>query len=131
VLACVGCSGAETVAVSRLSELEVVSAFARLARDKAISSNQRDRAAAAFVSDLAAWHIVELTPEVAATARRLLVQHVLRAGDAVQLSAALVLQSGLGEPLEEFVAHDARIKRRGPCRAAGGPRLRKRIFPAT
>jgi uncharacterized protein len=97
------------VALSRLSELEVVSAFARLARDGAISVAQRDRAAAAFVGDLMAWHVIELTPDVMATARRLLMQHHLRAGDAVQLSAALVLQVGLGDALEEFVAYDHRI----------------------
>jgi predicted nucleic acid-binding protein len=97
------------VTVSRVSEIEVVSAFARFARDEAISSAQCDRAAVAFVGDLAAWHVVELTPEVAMTARQLLLKHVLRAGDAVQLSSALVLQTGLGEPLEEFVAHDMRL----------------------
>jgi predicted nucleic acid-binding protein len=97
------------VALSRLSEVEVVSAFARLARDEAISVAQRDRAVAAFVGDLMAWHVIELTPDVMATARRLLMQHQLRAGDAVQLSAALVLQVGLGESLEEFVAYDHRI----------------------
>jgi predicted nucleic acid-binding protein len=97
------------VALSRHSEVEVVSAFARLAREEAMSVAQRDRAAAAFVSDLMAWHVVESTPEVMATARRLLLQHQLRAGDAVQLSAALVLQVGLGEALEEFVAYDVRI----------------------
>jgi predicted nucleic acid-binding protein len=97
------------VALCRLSEVEVVSAFATLARDQAISVAQRDRAAAAFVSDLMAWHVIELTPDVVATARRLLMQHQLRAGDAVQLSAALVRQVGLGEALEEFVAYDHRI----------------------
>jgi uncharacterized protein len=97
------------VALCRLSEVEVVSAFARLARDQAISMQQRDRASAAFVSDLTAWHVIELTPDVMATARRLLLQHHLRAGDALQLSAALVLQAGLGEALEEFVAFDRRL----------------------
>jgi predicted nucleic acid-binding protein len=99
----------DAVAVSRLSEVEVVSAFARLARDRSISAAQRDRAVAAFVGDLLAWHVVELTPDVVATARRLLQQHHLRAGDAVQLAAALVLQVGLEEMLEEFVAYDDRI----------------------
>jgi hypothetical protein len=89
--------------------VEVVSAFARLARDEAISPKQRDRATAAFVLDLMAWHVVELTPEVAATSRRLLLQRSLRAGDAVQLAAAIILQAGLREPLEEFVAYDARL----------------------
>jgi hypothetical protein len=36
-------------------------------------------------------------------------QHQLCTGDAVQLSAALVLQTGMGEALEEFVAYDHRI----------------------
>jgi uncharacterized protein len=97
------------VALSRLSEVEVVSAFARLARDGAISVAQRDPATAALVSDLLAWHVIELTPDVMATARRLLMQHQLRAGGAVQLSAAPVVQVGLAEALEEFVAYDHRI----------------------
>jgi hypothetical protein len=61
---------------------------------------QRDRAVAAFASDLNAWHVIELSSDVMATARRLLMQHQLRAGDAVQLSAALVLQVCLEEALE-------------------------------
>jgi hypothetical protein len=77
--------------------------------DQASSMTQRDRAAAAFVSDLMAWHVVELTPDVLATARRLLMHHQLRAGDAVQLSSALVLQVGPEEVLEEFVAYDQRV----------------------
>jgi predicted nucleic acid-binding protein len=99
----------ESVAVSRLSEVEVVSAFARLTREQAISSVQRDRATAAFVGDLMAWHVVELTSDVTTTARRLLLQYHLRAGDALQLAAALVLQAGLGEALKQFVAYDERI----------------------
>jgi len=97
------------VAVSRLSEVEVVSAFARLARDKAISRPQRDRVVAAFVADLAAWHVVEVTPEVVTTARRLLMQHALRSGDAVQLAGALVLQAGMGREFQALVAYDHRV----------------------
>ncbi len=97
------------VALCRLSEVEVISAFARLAREEAISSAERDRAAAAFVADIPAWTVVEITPEVARTARRLLLQHTLRSGDAVQLGAALVLQERIGRPLQEFVAYDRRL----------------------
>lgn len=97
------------VAVSRLSEVEVVSAFARLARDKAISGAQRDRMVGAFLTDLTAWNVVEITPPVVATARRLLLQHPLRSGDAVQLACALVLQSGLGQALDGVVAYDLRV----------------------
>jgi len=100
---------AEDVALCRLSEVEVISAFARLAREEAISCPERDRAAAAFVADIPAWTVVEITPEVARTARRLLLQHTLRSGDAVQLGAALVLQEAIGRPLQEFVAYDRRL----------------------
>lgn len=97
------------VGLCRLSEAEVVSALARLARDEAISVAQRDAAVAAFVADLGAWTVVELQPEVTRIARRLLLQHPLRAGDALQLGAALTLQEALARPLEEFVAFDARL----------------------
>jgi predicted nucleic acid-binding protein len=97
------------VAVSRLSEVEVVSAFARLCREGAISAEQRDRAATAFVADLAAWHVVEMIPDVVRSARTLLLRRSLRAGDAIQLAAALVLQAALGDPLRAFVVYDQRL----------------------
>jgi len=97
------------VAVSRLSEIEVVSALARLEREAAISRPQRNRAIAAFTTDLAAWHVVELSPDVVATARTLLVRHVLRAGDAIQLASAHVLRTALGQDLEALVAYDQRV----------------------
>jgi len=96
------------VAVARLSEVEVVSAFARLSREESITTAQRDRVLTAFVTDLAAWTVVEMTPEVVSTARQLLVRHPLRTGDAVQLASALVLSAAIG-PLDAFVAHDARL----------------------
>lgn len=97
------------VAICRLSEVEVVSALARLTREKVISISQRDRAAAAFVADVASWYIVEVTTDVVRTARRLLLQHSLRSGDALQLAAALHLQSGIGVALAAFVAYDLRL----------------------
>ncbi|MBI3982026.1 MAG: type II toxin-antitoxin system VapC family toxin [Gemmatimonadetes bacterium] len=97
------------VAVCRLSEVEVVAAFARLARDRAMSVAQRDRAVAAFAADLAAWTVVEIQPDVTKTARRLLLRHPLRAGDAIQLGAALVLQEALAQPIDEFVAYDEQL----------------------
>ena len=97
------------VVVCRLSEVEVVSAFARLARDNVLSRVQRDRVVAAFVADLTTWHIVEVTPDVVQTARRLLLQHTLRSGDALQLASALVLQTGIGQPLDSLVAYDHRL----------------------
>lgn len=99
----------EGVAISRLSEVEVVSAFERLNRATAMTGDERDHAARTFVADLDRWVVVDLTPEVTARARELLVRHPLRAGDAVQLASALVLGERLGEPLEAFVASDRRL----------------------
>jgi predicted nucleic acid-binding protein len=97
------------------SEVEVVSAFARLMREGAISAAQRDTATAAFVADLSAWLIVELQADVTKTARRLLLQYPLRAGDALQLGAALALQDAVSRPLEEFVAYDVRLLNAARC----------------
>lgn len=97
------------VAVSRLTEVETVSAMARLWRESSISEASRDDAIAAFLADLAGWDLVEIVPEVTARARELIVRHPLRAADALQLASALVLQSHLGERLDGFVAFDKRL----------------------
>lgn len=96
------------VAVARLSEVEVVSALARLAREGGITTAQRDRAAAAFVADLSSWMIVEVTPAVTNLAQELLLRHPLRSGDAIQLGSALMIQESVGA-LEAFVAQDVRL----------------------
>jgi hypothetical protein len=100
---------AGSVAVSRLSEVEVPSALARLAREGRLSVRLRDRALTAFLADLAAWHVVELSVAVTALARSRLLQHPIRTGDAIQLASALWLQSALSEPLSGFVAFDDRL----------------------
>jgi predicted nucleic acid-binding protein len=105
------------VAVSRLSEVEVVSAFARLGRDDAVTTQQRGRIARAFVRDLAVWTVVEVTPKVARRTRELLLRHPLRVGDAIQLASALVLQDELDVVLDAFVEYDARL--RDAARAEG------------
>jgi len=90
-------------------QFEVVSALARLAHERARSVAQRDRAVAAFVADIDAWHVVEITVGVTATARRLLLQHSLRSGAALQLACALRLQDGMRAPLRAFIAHNQRL----------------------
>jgi hypothetical protein len=100
---------AEHVAVSRLTEVEVVSAFARLARESAVSDDRRDDMTAAFLADLDGWVVVDMGTEVTARARRLLVHHALRAGDAIQLASALVLESRVAGALDAFVASDRRL----------------------
>lgn len=95
-------------AASRLSEVEVASALVRGAREGAFTLEERDRALASVENDFAALIIVELTPEITADARALLLRHRLRAGDAVQLASCLYLQRELSQSLP-FVAFDDRL----------------------
>jgi predicted nucleic acid-binding protein len=96
-------------ATSRLSEVEVVSALTRRAREGDIASADADRAIAALVDDLSALLIVELLPEVTAVARSLLRRHTLRTADTIQLGSCLYLAEQLGERIP-FVAFDARVR---------------------
>jgi uncharacterized protein len=97
------------VAVSRLSEVEVPSALARLARQGQLSSRRHRLAVTAFVTDIAAWHIVELTSEITALARTQLTRYDLRTGDAVQLASALWLRKALPETTIDLMAYDTRL----------------------
>lgn len=95
------------VAVSRLSEVEVPSALARLARERRLSARARDRAVKGFITDFAAWHVIEITTAVTALARTLLHRHDLRAGDAIQLASAIWLRQAV--PLSGVLAFDTRL----------------------
>lgn len=97
-----------TAASSRLSEVEVSSGIVRRAREGAFTMQQRDRMLAAVVRDIPALAMVEMTPEITADARTLLVRHSLRASDAVQLASCLYLQRQLAEPVP-LVAFDERL----------------------
>ena len=94
--------------VSRLAEVEVASALARLAREVSLPAGRLDAAISSFLADLADWHVVEVNEDVTKRARELLVVHPLRASDAIQLSSALTFESRLGSPVE-FVSHDRRL----------------------
>jgi predicted nucleic acid-binding protein len=106
----------DVVATSRLSEVEVVSAVIRRAREGAFGGRERDRALEALAIDLGAMHVVEILPEIATKARGLLLRHPLRAGDAIQLASCVFLQQELGEPVR-FVVFDERL--RAAARAEG------------
>ena len=97
-----------TAASSRLSQVEVSSGIVRRAREGAFTIQQRDRMLAAFLRDIPALAIVEMTSEIVADARTLLLEHPLRAGDAVQLASCLYLQRQLARPVP-FVAFDGRL----------------------
>lgn len=115
-------------ATSRLSEVEVASALVRRSREGAFSAEERDRALASLVDDLATLIVVELTTEIAADARALLLRHRLRAGDAVQLASGLYLQRATRQPLP-FVAFDGRLAeaaRHEGMTVVGGMKSRRR-----
>jgi predicted nucleic acid-binding protein len=121
--------GAGPVAISRLSEVEVPSALARLVREGRLAGRRRDRAVHAFVTDVAAWHIMEVTSVVTDLARTLLRQYDLRAGDAVQLASALRLRQAL--PAVSLLAFDVRLlaaaeAEQMPVLSAGRPPRRPR-----
>jgi uncharacterized protein len=96
------------IATSRLSAIEVASALARREREGAFTAVERDRALKRLNADLAAWILVELTAELTADAQTLLVRHILRSGDAVQLASCLYLQRETGERIS-FAAFDDRL----------------------
>ncbi|MDB4952552.1 MAG: uncharacterized protein JWO36_121 [Myxococcales bacterium] len=98
-----------TPAVSRLSEAEISSAFARRQREGALLERLHRRALKALQSDLAQFHVVELSPEVVARVHGLLSAHPLRAADELQLASALTLREGVGTDIV-FVAYDARLR---------------------
>jgi predicted nucleic acid-binding protein len=95
------------VAISRLSEVEVPVALARLVREGRLSPRAGDRAIAALATDVAAWHVVEVTTTVTAMARQLLRRYDLRAGDAIQLASASWLRQAV--PVISLAAFDARL----------------------
>jgi predicted nucleic acid-binding protein len=95
-------------ATSRLSTIEIASALARREREGAFTTAERDRAVRRLNADLAAYILVELTAELSGNAQALLLRHVLRSGDAVQLASCLYLQRETGQRVM-FAAFDERL----------------------
>lgn len=102
----------ETVAVSRLSAVEIASALARRTREGDLSARDRDRLLAALARDLEGLHVVELTAAVAEAATAHLARHPLRAGDAVQLASATLVRDRLRRPVQ-LLSFDDRLTRAG------------------
>lgn len=105
---------------SRLSEVEVVSALARQAREGWLSAAERDLALAAWRSEMQRMDLIELTATITARARVLLWRHTLRAGDAIQLASAMHLSQAAGAIA--ILAYDARL-----CAAARAEGLRPAV----
>jgi uncharacterized protein len=90
------------------SEIECVSALARLEREGAMSADMVSAAVARRKSLGSAWHEVQPSQVLRDTAVRLLRVHPLRGADAVQLASAVVAADG--EPSSiELVTMDTRL----------------------
>jgi predicted nucleic acid-binding protein len=98
---------------SRMTIVEVISAFARRVRDDSLSSDEFTALGDAFRSDcLNRYQIMPPTLEIVDLACSLLVRHPLRAYDATQLATGLVAQKFLiaqNYPLLMFLSSDDRL----------------------
>lgn len=90
------------------TEVECVSALARLERDDAMTDATIITALERLDSLVQAWHEVQPIAALRGAARRLLRVHNLRAADALQLAAAVVAAEGLPASLE-IVTLDERL----------------------
>lgn len=82
--------------------------MARRTRERTIAESDRDRVLAALSVDLEALFVIELTPAVVRRGVELLVDHPLRAADALQLASCLTLAQELRHPVS-FAAFDQRL----------------------
>lgn len=89
--------------------VEIASALARRCREGTFTEAERDRTVARLAADFRSFIIVELSEAVTSRAIGLTARRSLRAGDAVQLAAALELRERLEEPVE-FLTFDERLR---------------------
>ncbi len=87
---------------------EITSAIERRARDGLLSRPQRRQVLARLDLLAGSWDEVADMPAVRSRANALLARHALRAADAGQLGAALVVQEQVARPLT-FVCLDSRL----------------------
>lgn len=88
--------------------VECASAVARLERDGSLEPDDASECFRRLEALAAGWHVVEPSDLVERTARRLLRTHDLRAGDSLQLAAALVIAEQQPATLE-VVCRDRRL----------------------
>jgi predicted nucleic acid-binding protein len=78
------------VFISRVTEVEVSSTFARRVREGTISSREREEVESAFCDDCQnLYHVIDLNEEVIELAKNLVIHYPLRAYDAIQLASAI------------------------------------------
>jgi predicted nucleic acid-binding protein len=92
------------------SPVECGSAVHRLRREGTFGAEEAAQVLTALTAAFDAANVVQPGDDVAATALRLLAVHPLRAGDALQLAAALVWAQGSRPGGREFVCLDDRLR---------------------
>jgi len=97
------------IAVWWLTDVECASALARKERERKLPSDSLDTAANHLRELAIQWHEIEPTSELRELAKRLLRSYPLRAGDAAQLAAAVILAENLPASLA-FVSLDQRLR---------------------
>lgn len=90
------------------SEIECVSAIARLERENRLTSRETSFALERLDGLASSWHRIESIETIRQTARRFLRVHALRAADALQLAAAFLASEGQ-PPSLGFVCLDNRL----------------------
>jgi predicted nucleic acid-binding protein len=97
-----------SIAVWWASPVECCSAVGRLRREGVITVSEEDEVRHALESLSGCWTEIEPTADLRSTAARLLLNHPLRAADALQLAAALAWSGGAAG--HEFVCLDDRLR---------------------
>ena len=102
-------TGAQRLVVSALAYAELLAAFARLAREGALSERDHTRAVAAFSAAWLSYQRVGLDARVLPEARRVLKFHALTGADAVHLASALVVKRQTRTLDLRFACSDTRL----------------------
>lgn len=118
--------GGQRLFTSVFSYAEILAAFGRKYHAREIDKTTFEQARERFLQDFVlVLHILEMDTGTLAAVRSLVEQHPIRAGDAVQLAAALWLRDMLrlspsfaaGEQKLEFITNDTQLT--GFARQAG------------
>lgn len=95
-------------AVCRLTEVEISSALSRRRHDGLLGPGEHESALGWLQADLARLEVVEIDRHVVNRTHGLLARHRLRAADALQLAACLVLRDAV-DPEIVLVSYDTRL----------------------
>lgn len=93
---------ADSVVVSSICLPEIISALARLRREKKLNADQYNQCKRAAIEDITAFEVCLLSPEVLKTTIHVLEHSELRAADAVHVASAI------NAKVSRFVSSDAR-----------------------